>query len=225
MSETKESPEKKAPPKSLLRRLGSTLLAGVLVAVPLVVTLMVLRVAYQAINNVSAPIYAALGWNVPGLGFITTVLLVLLLGFMATNVLGKQLIEAVENLLLRVPLVSQLYGAVKQALESFKSIRSKTKFKSVAYIPYPCEGYLLVGFVTGSLYDPVHRQDMTTIFLPTSPNPLTGFVLAVPTEKVIESGLSLEQASKMIVSAGLVAPGRPVDFRRMEETEGNPARV
>jgi len=189
--------------------LRNTLLAGILVSVPLIVTVVLLRLAYQAINNITAPIFKALGVDWPGLGFATTVLLVLGVGFMATNVFGRRIIEAVENFLLRIPLIAPVYGAVKQALESFKSIKSKTKFQSVAYIEYPSPGCKLIGFVTGTLYDPVLGGEMTTVFIPTSPNPMTGFVIAMPREKVLESGLTLEQASKVIVSAGLVAPGPP----------------
>jgi uncharacterized membrane protein len=201
--------ENKETPRRFLMHLRNTLIAGVLVSVPLIVTIVLLRIAYQAINNVTAPIFRALGIDLPGLGFISTVLLVLAVGFMATNVFGRKLIEAFEGLLLRVPLIAPVYGAVKQALDSFKSIKSKTKFKSVAYVEYPSPGCKLIGFVTGTIYDPVLGGEMTTVFLPTSPNPMTGFVLAIPPEKVIESGLTLEQASKVIVSAGLVAPGLP----------------
>ncbi|MFV0415511.1 MAG: DUF502 domain-containing protein [Chthoniobacterales bacterium] len=194
------------PLRSFLSSLGNTLLAGVAVAVPLIVTILLLRVAYLAVNNVTAPIFKALGLDWPGIGFASTIILVLLLGIMARNVLGRKIIQFIDSIFLNVPIISQVYGGVKQALESFKSLKTKKSFKSVAYIEYPSEGCRLIGFVTGTLNDPAIGQEMTTVFLPTSPNPLTGFVVAIPSDKVIESGLSLEQASKVIVSAGLVSP-------------------
>jgi uncharacterized membrane protein len=192
-----------------LRLLGNKLLAGVLVSVPLIVTIIVLRVAYQAIDSVTSPFLSALGVNFFGSGFLATVLLVLGIGFMATNVIGRRVIDAMEEFIGRIPLIAPLYAAVKQALESFKEIKDRRRFRSVAYIEYPSKGCHLIGFVTGNLVDPLNQRPMTTVFLPTSPNPLTGFVVAVPDELVIESGLSLEQASKLIVSAGLVSPGPP----------------
>jgi len=188
---------------------GNKLLAGILVSVPLIVTILVLRIAYQAIDSVTSPFLSALGINFFGSGFLATVLLVLGLGFMATNVIGRRIIDACEGGISRVPLIAPLYSAVKQALESFRDIKDKRRFRSVAYIEYPSKGCHLVGFVTGNLVDPINKRPMTTVFLPTSPNPLTGFVVVVPDELVIESGLTLEQASKLIVSAGLVSPPPP----------------
>jgi uncharacterized membrane protein len=193
----------------ILRHVGNKLLAGILVSVPLIVTILVLRIAYQAIDSVTSPFLSALGINFFGSGFLATVLLVLGLGFMATNVIGRRIIDACEGGISRVPLIAPLYSAVKQALESFRDIKDKRRFRSVAYIEYPSKGCHLVGFVTGNLVDPINKRPMTTVFLPTSPNPLTGFVVVVPDELVIESGLTLEQASKLIVSAGLVSPPPP----------------
>jgi len=126
-----------AKTKKVLHLLGNRLLAGVLISVPLIVTLMVLRVAYKAIHEVTAPVLSAFGVNFPGSGFFATLLLVLSVGFMAHHVLGKKIIESVEAFLLRIPLVAPVYGAVKQALDSFKSIKENRKFRSVAYIEYP----------------------------------------------------------------------------------------
>lgn len=195
--------------KAALHLLGNRLLAGILISVPLIVTILVLRVAYNAIHGVTAPFLSAFGINFPGSGFFATLLLLLLVGFMATNVLGKKVIASCEAFLLRIPLISPVYSAVKQALDSFKSIKENRKFRSVAYIEYPSKGCHLIGFVTGNLIDPIQKRPMTTVFLPTSPNPMTGFVVAVPDELLVESGLTLEQASKIIVSAGLVSPARP----------------
>lgn len=193
--------------KVLLRHLGNRLLTGILVSVPLVVTILVLNIAYRFIDGLSAPLWRALGLqNVVGLGFISTLAMLILLGFMATHVIGKRIIEGMEHVILRVPLIAPVYNAVKQALESFRKMKGNQQFKRVAYIEYPSPGCFLFGFVTGQYMESRTGQDMTLVFLPTSPNPLTGFVVAVPSEKVVDSGLTLEQASKLIMSAGLVTP-------------------
>jgi uncharacterized membrane protein len=196
--------------KQILRHLGNRLLAGILVAVPLVVTILVLNVAYRFIDGLSAPLWSALGMEgVIGLGFVSTIALLILLGFMATHVIGRRVIEGMEQVILRVPLIAPVYNAVKQTLESFRKMKGSQQFKRVAYVEYPSPGCFLFGFVTGQYIETRTGNEMTLVFLPTSPNPLTGFVLAVPSEKVVDSGLTLEQASKLIMSAGLVTPESP----------------
>ena len=97
-------------------------------------------------------------------------------------------------------------NAVRQAIEAFRTIGQQQSFKRVAFVEYPSPGCRLLGFVTGQLTDPDDGIGRTAIFLPTSPNPMTGFVVLVENEKVINSSLSLEEATKLILSAGLVAP-------------------
>jgi uncharacterized membrane protein len=197
------------PLKHLLGLFG----AGLLVAIPIVVTIWVFNLAYQFIDGVCGPIYTAvIGHYVPGLGFITTILLVLAMGFMATNVLGRRILEAVEGLILSVPMVSQVYGVVKQATESVRTMKGQAggqKFKRVAYIRMPESNGLLVGFVTGQCYEPALDKEFTLVFLPFTPNPVSGRVISVPSEEIIESELTVEQVMKIVLSAGLVTPERP----------------
>lgn len=207
MSEPETSIPLPEPVKVLLRQLWRRLLTGILVTVPLVVTILVLNIAYRFITGISSPLWKALGVeNLPLLGFLTTIGMMIFVGFMATHVLGKRIIETTEQFILRVPLISPLYSAVKQALESFRTMKQAGQFKRVVYVEYPSEGCFLLGFVTNQFTEPSTGQDFTLVFVPTSPNPLTGFVIAIPCERVRESALSLEQASKLIVTAGLVVP-------------------
>jgi len=193
--------------REILRHLGNRLLTGIFVSVPLVVTIWVLTLAYRFITSISSPFWQALGvGNIPLLGFGTTLLLLIGLGFMATHVIGRRILEAVEAVIGRLPLVSQIYNAIKQAIDSFKQMNSNPPFKRVAYVEYPSEGCFLLGFVTGQFRDNKNARDLTLVFLPTAPNPLTGFIVAIPDEKVIDSDLTLEQATKMIITAGLVVP-------------------
>jgi Uncharacterized conserved protein len=193
--------------RRILGHLWGRLLTGIVVSVPLVATLWVLNLAYTFIAKISEPIWKALGIeSTPFLYFCTTLLLLLGVGFMATHVIGRRVIEAGESLLMRVPLIAPVYSAVKQALEAFRQMKSNPQFKRVAYVEYPSQGCFLIGFVTGQYEDPTVARSMTMVFLPTSPSPLTGFVVAVPTDRVVESSLTLEQATKIIMSGGLVAP-------------------
>lgn len=210
-------------PLSTLATLRNLLLAGVVIAIPLVVTIWVLNLAYRFIQGISEPLLRQvvlvpadraqgiarqdLG-DIPGVSFLVTVLLLLLLGFISTNVFGKRVLEFVEKLLLRVPVVATVYAGVKQVIDSFKSFNSGSSFSRVVYVEYPSPGCRLLGFVTGKFYDRQLDESMTAVFLPTAPNPMTGFVIVTPTRNVVDADLTMEEASKLIVSAGLVVPQR-----------------
>jgi uncharacterized membrane protein len=189
-----------------VRLVWSRFLTGVVIMVPLIVTLWVLSIAYSFIAKISAPIWETLGvTNIPLLNFVTTLIMLVAVGFMATHVLGQRLIEQAESVLMRVPLVAPLYGAIKQMLDSFKMMKS-AQAKRVVYLEYPSEGSLLIGFVTGQYFEPRLQRKYALVFLPMAPNPLAGFVVAVPEEQIIECSLTFEEASKLIVSGGLVVP-------------------
>jgi len=201
------SPENAARARDVVRLLWGRLLTGIVIAVPLIVTVAVLNLAYTYIGKISQPIWETLHVeNQTFLNFLTTLLLLLAIGFMAAHVLGRQLIDRVEAVLMRVPLVAPLYGAVKQMIDSFRMMKSGAQTKRVVYLEYPSEGSLLLGFVTGQYFEPRQQRAYTLVFLPMAPNPLAGFVVAVPPEKLIECSLSFEEASKLIVSGGLVVP-------------------
>lgn len=187
---------------------GNKALTGVVVAIPLLATLWVVQLAYNSINNISAPILEHLGVRLPLLPFFVTLAVFILLGFMASNVFGRRMLEKVEAGLLRVPVVATVYGAVKQVIDSFKSFHNMANFKRVVYLDYPAAGARLIGFVTGQYFDSKLGEEMTTVIIPTAPNPMTGLVVVVPARQLTESSLTLEEAMKMVVSAGLVAPKR-----------------
>lgn len=188
--------------------LRNKLVAGVLVAIPIVVTIWVLNIAYRFITGISAPFLKRIGVEFPGLGFVVTLVLLLALGIISTNVFGKKVLATFERLLMRLPIIATVYNAVKQVIDSFNTFGNLSGFKRVVYIDYPSTGHKLLGFVTGQFYDSHLERDMTSVILPTSPNPMTGLLIIVPTSHVTPSDLSLEEATKLIVSAGLVVPQR-----------------
>lgn len=194
--------------RPLLAGTRNMALTGVVVAIPLLATLWVVRLAYGTINDISAPILLNLGVTTPLLPFFVTLALFIGIGFMASNVFGRRMLEKMELALLRVPFVATVYAAIKQVIDSFKSFKNIENFKRVVYLDYPAEGARLIGFVTGQYYDSKLGEEMTTVVIPTAPNPMTGLVVAVPASKLTESSLTLEEAMKMVVSAGLVAPKR-----------------
>ncbi len=195
-----------AQARPMLTMTGQKALTGVVIAIPLLATLWVIQLAYTAINNVSAPILEQLGVRIPLLPFFVTLGAFITLGFMTSNVVGRRIWENLERALLKVPVVATVYTAVKQVIDSFKSFKNMENFKRVVYLDYPAPGARLIGFVTGQYFDSVLGEEMTTVVIPTAPNPMTGLVVAVPARMLTESSLTLEEAMKMVVSAGLVAP-------------------
>ncbi len=217
----------------LVATFRNKLVAGVLVAIPLVVTIWVLNLAYRFIKGISDPFLRQVVIveadrahgialktlaDTPAVGFIVTVLLLLLLGVMATNVLGKKVLGTFEALLLKVPFVATVYLAVKQVIDSINAYGNLATFKRVVYIDYPSTGAKLIGFSTGVFYDDVLGEEMTSVILPTSPNPMTGFLIIVPSRSIIVSSMTMEQATKLIVSAGLIVP-RSAAAPRMRERD------
>jgi uncharacterized membrane protein len=197
--------------RGILADLRNKLLTGVVVAVPIIVTIWVLEFAYGFIDGISARFLNRLfGKEIPGLGFLVTLLILLFLGFMATNVLGQRILEWIERQLLRIPLVATIYAGVKQVIDSFKSFNNMSNFKRVVYVEYPSPGCKLIGFVTGQYFDHRLQTEMVSVIIPTAPNPMTGLVIVVEAAHVIESELNLEEAMKLIVSAGLVSPKRKI---------------
>jgi uncharacterized membrane protein len=206
--------------RRLLAGLRNRLLAGVAVSIPIVVTVEVLKVAYKFINGISEQFLKPFGIDYPGFPFLVTLLVIFVIGAMATHVIGRRVLDWCERMLLRVPVVASIYNGVKQIVDSFKSFNNPANFKRVVYVEYPSQGCKLIGFVTGQFFDPVLKRDMTSVVVPTAPNPTTGLVLVVESHRVIESALSLEEAMKLIVSAGLVVPKKKVPLPMVREGVG-----
>ncbi|HWB58531.1 MAG TPA: DUF502 domain-containing protein [Chthoniobacteraceae bacterium] len=197
--------------RAILKDIRNKLITGVVLAIPLIVTVWVVKTAYTFINGISAPYLSSLfGKEIPGLGFLVTLLVLICLGYVATNVYGQRILDWSERLLMRVPVIATIYTITKQVIDSFKSFNDMANFKRVVYVQYPSEGCKLIGLVTGQYYDHKLNLEMVSVVIPTAPNPMTGLVIIVEASKVVESELSLEEAMKLIVSAGLVAPKRKI---------------
>jgi uncharacterized membrane protein len=196
----------------LFGSLGNRLLAGIAVAVPLVVTYWVLAFGYRIVNGLSEPWLKAFGLNFPGLGFVITLLLFIGLGFMATHVIGRRVLDRFEQFVLRIPVVSAIYAGTKQVLHSLQGAGGGKKFKRVVFVEYLTPGSYLVGFATGRLTVAKTGREMTMVFVPTAPNPTTGLIIAFPSDRVTDSDMTIEEATKILFSGGLVTPDRHVEI-------------
>ena len=206
-------------------------MAGLALALPLIITFWILYSIYDILHGWSKPVLAQivnlvnelseqplLDINDPKLenitnfvGFLVSVLIILGLGFMATNVIGVHVVTAIDKLLLRIPLVAVIYRPLKQVIDAFRSLGgTKQNFKRVVYVDYPATGMRMIGFATGQYCDQQSGKAMTCVLLPTAPSPMTGILLVVDSEKVCDAPISIEDAMKMIISGGLVVPAGPV---------------
>jgi len=178
---------------------------GILVVVPIGATVLILVWIFNAIDGILKPLITSIwGHHIAGIGFGITILLIYLVGVVTNNYLGKRLISYGDSLLARVPLVRQLYTGIKQILESFYQPR-KAGFLEVVFVEFPREGMRAIGFVTNESTDQVGTK-LLHIFVPTSPNPTSGFLQIVEENKVVRTTISVDDALKMVVSAGRVSP-------------------
>ena len=184
-------------------------LTGFFVTVPAIATSWLLYVFWDAIDDFFSPGYQHIfGRRIPGLGFLTGVLLILFIGTIATNVVGRRIIARIERLLVHVPIFRSVYPSVKQLLESF-SPEKRSSFKSVVLAEHPRKGEFVFGFVTAEVVIEAFetKQHMVTVFVPTN-NLYLGDVIMVPREEVIATGLTVEEGIRVILSAGTATPPR-----------------
>jgi len=193
------------PSKGRLRRkLRADFLAGFLIVVPLGATVLILLWIFNAIDHVLQPIIrSVVGRTIPGVGFGATIVLILLIGVIVSNVGGRKLIHYGESLLARVPLVRQLHTGIKQILVSF-STPSESGFLQVVLVEFPKKGMRAIGFVTNESYDK-SGEKLFTVFIPTSPNPTSGYLEIVRETDIVHTDISIDDALRMVLSAGKVS--------------------
>jgi len=191
-----------------LGAVGNRLFTGILFAIPLVVTYWVLSFGYGLVTGLSDPWLKAFGIYFPGAGFLITILAFIGLGFMATHVIGRRMLDRFEAFMLRIPVVGSIYSGAKQVLQTIQGVGSSPKPKRAVVVEYLVPGSYLFGYATGHFTEAGTGREMTTLFVPTAPNPTTGLIIAVPSEKVRDCDLTVEEGTKMLVSGGLIAPQR-----------------
>ncbi len=200
MSDTREVPK-----DGIGTKLRRQFIAGILVIVPIGASILILRWLFSAIDSILQPVEKAI-WHQSflGVGFAATIIIIYLAGVIATNVVGKRLVRWGESLLARVPIFRPLYTGMKQILESFAS-PDKAGFMNVVLVEFPRKGMRVIGFTTNEMIDKSGKK-ILSVFIPHVPNPTTGFLQIVREEEVVPAGISVEEAVKMVVSAGRMTP-------------------
>ena len=190
-------------------------ISGFFVTVPVIATAWLLWAFWNTIDDFFSPGYERFfGRRIPGLGFLTAIALILLMGIIATNVAGRRLVALAEKLLLRVPVFRSIYPSVKQLLEAF-SPEKRTSFKEVVLAEHPRKGEYVFGFLTGEVLveGPEGVREMVSVFIPTN-NLYLGEVVLLPKNDVIYTGLAVEEGLRILLSAGTAVPDRLPRDRR-----------
>lgn len=205
----------KAGAPSLLSRLRGYLFAGILVTAPLAITayLTISIVSYidESVVGLIPPHYNPnqyLPFSVPGLGLIIVLLSLIFIGMITANFFGRFFISLSENLLDRMPVIRSLYSATKQIFETVFATQSNA-FRDVVLFEYPRKGLWCIGFITSSTKGEVQRitaEETVNVFVPTTPNPTSGFLLFVPRKDLQVLDMSVEEGVKLVVSAGIITP-------------------
>lgn len=210
----------------LARRIGARMrahfVAGILVSLPVAVTAAVFAWIFGAVDGFLGPYLEDIfGRPLTGVGFGATLVLVYLAGVLASNVLGRRLIHYAESVIGTIPVARYIYSGVRQIIQSFTA-PAQTGFMQVVLVEFPRKGTRTIGFVTNVLSDDQGRK-LFNVFIPTSPNPTSGFLQIVGEADMIRTSLSVDNALKMVVSGGRMSPQEVSDklFVQGEHPDGD----
>lgn len=188
------------------------ILAGLVVWLPIVVTFVIVRFLVDLLDTTISLLPNAyqpekiLGMHIPGLGVVLSLLVLIVTGIVITNMLGQRLFRLGDSILARIPLVRSIYYAAKQIIHAVFASNSQA-FRKVMLVQYPREGVWSLAFLTGSSNPEIighTSNDMYSVYIPTTPNPTSGFLVMVAKKDVIELSMSVEEAMKYIISLGVV---------------------
>jgi uncharacterized membrane protein len=216
--------EKDAREKSPARTIRNYLIGGLLVWIPILITFWVLRFLSGILDQsllLLPPSWrpeAVFGTYVPGVGVVLSLLVLFLTGLLVKNLFGSQMVRGMESLVRRIPVIGAIYGGAKTFSETVLTDKGKS-FKQVVMVEFPRKGVYSIGFITSHELEEAQyktEQVVTCVFVPTTPNPTTGFIILVPREEVVHMDMTVDDAFKMLLTLGVVVPtwkNKPVDGR------------
>jgi len=218
--------------KKISKRIRASFLTGLIVLVPLVLTSYIFWNLFLSIDGILRGvvhdfIFQQFGFSfaekqIPGIGFVALLIIIIGVGFVARNYIGNQVVGIGDRIVARIPLINRIYGAIKQISNAFFSSQREV-FKKAVLFEYPRKGVYSIGFFTQDTRGPVQEAldaDVVSVFLPTTPNPTSGFLLFIPKSEIIDVDLTMEEAMKLIVSGGAIIPNGS-----REKEQGNENRI
>lgn len=202
-------------------RLRAYLFAGIVITAPISITIYLAWLFVTFVDSKVTPLIPAaynpttyLPFAIPGLGLVIVIVALTLIGAVTAGFFGRLLVRFYESLLGRMPVLRSIYGAIKQIIETVLAHQS-TAFREAVLVEYPRQGIWCIGFLTGVTRGEVQKltdEEVLNVFLPTTPNPTSGFLLFVPRRDLVILDMSVEEALKMVISGGIVTPPhRPAD--------------
>ena len=215
---------KDARDRSRARKIRNYLIGGLLIWIPILITFWVLRFLSGILDQsllLLPPSWrpeALFGTYVPGVGIVLSLLLLFLTGVLVKNLFGGQMVAGLESLVRRIPVIGSVYGGAKTFSETVLTDKGKS-FKQVVMVEFPRKGIFSIGFITSHDLEEAQAktaQEVTCVFVPTTPNPTTGFLVLVPKNEVTYMDMTIDEAFKMLLTLGVVVPtwkNKPVDGR------------
>lgn len=191
----------------MMKKIRRFFFSGLLILTPIVITFYILKTMASASDNILSPMLDyILGVHLPGIGLIMLVIIIIISGAIAENTIGKKMFAWWDKMFNRIPLIRNLYKPVKQVFSAFSSSEGKSKFSRVVMVEYPKEGSFAMGFVTNNITGEIAEKighNMVACFVPTTPNPTSGFLLIVPLDRVTPLSISVEEGIRFIISGGI----------------------
>jgi len=206
------------------RKIRNYMIGGLLIWIPIMITVWVVRFLSGILDSsllLLPPSWrpeAVFGTYVPGLGIALSLVLLLVTGVLVKNLFGGQIVAGFESLVRRIPVVGAVYGGAKTFSETVLTDKG-TSFKQVVMVEFPRKGIFSIGFITSHELEEAQAktaQEVTCVFVPTTPNPTTGFIVLVPKDEVVIMDMTVDEAFKMLLTLGVVVPtwkNKPVDGR------------
>ena len=191
----------------LLRVLRKNFLTGFLIVVPLTIAVWILWWLFSSIDNLLQPIIALIfGKEITGLGFAISLVLIYVIGIIASNYVGRKIIQSVEKLLTKVPVFRQIYIGAKQVIEGISGAgMNKAAFREVVFVEFPRKGMTTLAFITNEVIDKDDRR-LYAIYIPTAPVPTSGYFEMVTEDKITHTDISVDEGIKIVISSGMILP-------------------
>ncbi|MBH71598.1 MAG: hypothetical protein CFH28_00115 [Alphaproteobacteria bacterium MarineAlpha6_Bin6] len=192
----------------IFKKISNNFFKGILISVPVIITFYIAWGLIKFFDKQASPLLGTFPYELPGFGLIIVFVFFSLIGFLTTGLFGRIFSSSIEKILSKIPVLRNIYSGLKQLFETILSKKSNS-FREVILLEYPRKGIWAMGFLTGDTKGEVNRKtkdQMVNIFLPTTPNPTSGFLLFVPKKDILVLNMTVEEGIKMIISAGMLTP-------------------
>jgi uncharacterized membrane protein len=199
--------------KNFFHTLRNLFFSGLAVLLPVILTILLLKFIILSLDEMAISMVPQnlrpdilIGYDIPGIGIVATIFIILVIGALTRFYFGRYLVSLGERIIARIPLGNSIYASIKQLVDSL-STGGKRRLKEVVAIEYPKEGTYAIGFLTGDSIDQIEKinnKKYVNVFVPTSPNPTSGFLLLVPEDKAIKLSITIDDAFKIILSGGFI---------------------